>query len=138
MIKYPKTVCDYKTKYKLTGENLDDLLIELFDHSLIYKWPAKTYDTKEKHLKRLYSEIFIQLNEWLLAFNLPKQNTITKAKKILEKEVFASIVDVKEEIYYNLGSKAQLRKYIRDHHDKRVSIKLATDEGYRVFLEHIF
>ena len=102
MINNPKTVTDYKIKYNLTGDNLDDLLIELFTHSILHKWPTETYDKKEKHLQRLYSEIFIQLNEWLVSFNLPKQNTINKCKKILENEVFASIIDVKEETYYNL------------------------------------
>ena len=138
MIKNPKTVTDYKTKYKLTGDNLDDLLIELFTHSICHKWPTETYDKKEKHLQGLYSESFIQLNKWLVSFNLPKQNTINKCKKILEKEVFASIIDVKEETYYNLGSKRQLQKYIRNNPEKRVSKKLAKDEGYRVFLENIY
>jgi len=138
MINNPKTVTDYKIKYNLTGDNLDDLLIELFTHSILHKWPTETYDKKEKHLQRLYSEIFIQLNEWLVSFNLPKQNTINKCKKILENEVFASIIDVKEETYYNLRSKGKLQKYIRNNPEKRVSKKLAKDEGYRVFLENIF
>ena len=138
MIKKPRTVDDYKEKYKLTGDYLDDLLIELFDHSLIHKWPIETYERKKNHFKKLYSDIFIRLNEWLLSFNLPKQNTITKCKKLLGKKVFASIVDVKENNYYNLRSKGELQKYIRKNPDKRVGLKLAKDEGYRVFLENIF
>ena len=93
---------------------------------------------KRKTSAGLYSEIFIQLNEWLVSFNLPKQNTINKCKKILENEVFASIIDVKEKTYYNLGSKGKLQKYIRNNPEKRVSKKIAKDEGYRVFLENIF
>jgi len=138
MIKKPRTVDDYKEKYKLTGDQLDDLLIELFDHSLIHKWSKETYERKKNHLKKLYSDIFIQLNEWLVTFNLPKQNTITKCKKLLGKEVFASIVDIKEKYYYNLESKKELQKYIRKNPTKRVTLKLAKDEGYRVFLENIF
>ena len=78
---------------------------------------------KRKTSAGLYSEIFIQLNEWLVSFNLPKQNTINKCKKILENEVFASIIDVKEKTYYNLGSKGKLQKYIRNNPEKRVSKK---------------
>ena len=53
---------------------------------------------KSEDLKEPHSKLFIQLNEWLIYFNLPIQNTITKAKKLLEKEVFASVIDVKEKI----------------------------------------
>jgi len=47
MIKNPTTIGEYKTKYKLTSDNLDDLLIELFTHALVHKWPIETYDKKK-------------------------------------------------------------------------------------------
>ena len=137
-IKNPKTISDYRIKYQLTSETLDDLLIELYDHSQKNNWSDKTYKKKEEHFKRLYSSLFIRLNEWLVGFNLPKQNTITKAKKLLETNVFASVIDVKEKNYYNCNSKNNLRKYIKKYPHKKVNKTLAKDEGYRIFLEHLF
>jgi len=101
-MKKPQTIEEFKNKYKLTSENLDDLIIELYDHSNKNNWIDKTFTTKSEDLKRLYSSLFILLNEWLISFNLPIQDTITKAKRLLKKKVFASVVDVKQKNYKNL------------------------------------
>jgi len=135
MIRNPKTVEEYRQKYRLKGESLDDILIELYDHSVIYGWSDKTYEKHGGKFKRLYGGIFIQLNEWLVGFGLPRQNTINKAKKTLKKKVFASIVDVKENNYINLGSNKSLRKYINMDPSKKIGKGMAKDEGYRIFLE---
>lgn len=111
-IKRPTTIEELKIKYQLTSDQLDDLIIELHDHSQKNNWSDKTFSKKSEDLKRFHSKLFIQLNEWLIYFNLPIQNTITKAKKLLEKEVFASVIDIKEKNYYNCKSKKDLIKYL--------------------------
>lgn len=136
-IKRPVTIGEFKTKYRLTSDQLDDLIIELYDHSQKNNWSEKTFLKKSEDLKRFYSELFIQLNKWLICFDLPIQNTIIKAKKLLEKEVFASVIDVKEENYYNCKSKKDLIKYLKKNPQKRINKSLAKDEGYRIFLEHL-
>jgi len=134
----PQTIEEFKNKYKLTSENLDDLIIELYDHSNKNNWEDTTFTTKSEDLKRLYSSLFIRLNEWLINFNLPIQNTITKAKNLLNKKVFASVVDVKQKNYKNLYSRSNLIKYLRENPEKMINKELAKDEGYRFFLEHLF
>lgn len=134
-IKRPNTIGEFKNKYRLTSDQLDDLIIELYDHSQKHNWSDETFTKKSGDLKRLYSGLFIQLNTWLIKFNLPIQNTIKKAKKLLEKEVFASVIDVKENNYYNCKTKTALVKYLNKNPHKRVKRKYAKDEGYRVFLE---
>lgn len=136
-IKRPTNIEEFKIKYQLTSDQLDDLIIELYDHSQKNNWSDKTFTKRSEDLKRLYSGLFIQLNEWLIYFNLPIQNTITKAKKLLEKEVFASVIDVKEKNYYNCKSKKNLIKYLNKNPEKKINKSLAKDEGYRIFLEHL-
>ena len=136
-IKRPTTIEEFKIKYQLTSDQLDDLIIELHDHSQKNNWSDKTFSKKSGDLKRFHSELFIQLNEWLIYFDLPIQHTITKAKKLLEKEVFASVIDVKEKNYYNCKSKKDLIKYLNKNPEKKINKSLAKDEGYRIFLEHL-
>ena len=136
-IKRPTTIEEFKTKYRLISDQLDDLIIELHDHSQKNNWSDKTFSKKSGDLKRFHSELFIQLNEWLIYFNLPIQDTITKAKKLLEKEVFASVIDVKEKNYYNCKSRKGLIKYLNKNSEKKINKSLAKDEGYRIFLEHL-
>ena len=136
-VKRPNTIGEFKTKYRLISDQLDDLIIELYDHSQKNNWSDKTFSKKSGDLKRLYSELFIQLNEWLIYFNLPIQDTITKATKLLEKEVFASVIDVKEKNYYNCKSRKDLIKYLNKNPEKKINKSLAKDEGYRIFLEHL-
>jgi len=134
----PQTIEEFKTKYKLTSENLDDLIIELYYHSNKNNWSDKTFTTKSGDLKRLYSSLFIILNEWLISFDLPIQDTITKAKYLLNKKVFASVVDVKGQNYKNLHSRSNLIIYLRENPGKMINKELAKEEGYRFFLEHLF
>lgn len=136
-IKRPNTIGEFKIKYQLTSDQLDDLIIELYDHSQKNNWSDETFTKKSGDLKRLYSGLFIQLNTWLIKFNLPIQNTIKKAKKLLEKEVFASVIDVKENNYHNCKSKKNLIKYLNKNSQKKINKNLAKDEGYRIFLEHL-
>lgn len=136
-IKRPTTIEEFKIKYQLTSDQLDDLIIELHDHSQKNNWSDKTFSKKSEDLKRFHSKLFIQLNEWLIYFNLPIQNTITKAKKLLEKEVFASVIDIKEKNYYNCKSKKDLIKYLNKNPEKKINKSLAKDEGYKIFLEHL-
>jgi len=135
--KRPNTIEEFKTKYRLKSDKLDDLILELYDHSQKHKWSKETFSKKSEDLKRFHSELFVQLNEWLIYFDLPIQHTITKAKKLLEKEVFASVIDVKENNYYNCKSKKDLIKYLNKNPHKKINKSLAKDEGYRIFLEHL-
>uniref|UniRef100_A0A6C0BSP2 Uncharacterized protein n=1 Tax=viral metagenome TaxID=1070528 RepID=A0A6C0BSP2_9ZZZZ len=136
-IKKPNTIEEFKIKYRLKSDRLDDLILELYDHSQKNNWSDKTFSKKSEDLKRFHSELFIQLNTWLIKFNLPIQHTITKAKKLLEKEVFASVIDVKENNYYNCKSKKDLIKYLNKNTHKKINKSLAKDEGYKIFLEHL-
>tara|TARA_B100000287_G_C20264139_1_gene635235 strand:- start:97 stop:510 length:414 start_codon:yes stop_codon:yes gene_type:complete len=130
-----KTIDDFKNKYSLKNVDLDDLVLELHEYSQKNNWSEDTFKHRLRLLQKLHRPLFIQLNKWLISFGLPTEHTITKAKKSLEKNVFASIIDVKENNYYNYKTKESLVKYLDKNPHKRVNRKYAKDEGYRVFLE---
>lgn len=136
MIKRPTTIEEFKKKYQLTSDRLDDLILELYDHSQKNNWSDKTFSNKSEDLKRFHSKLFIQLNEWLIYFNLPIQIRLQR-QKLLEKEVFASVIDVKEKNYYNCKSRKDLIKYLNKNPEKKINKSLAKDEGYKIFLEHL-
>ena len=134
-MKKPQTLDEFKTKYSLKSVDLDDLVIELHGYSQKNNWSEETFTNRLKLLQKLHRPLFIRLNKWLIAFGLPTEHTITRAKKSLEKNVFASVIDVKENKYYNCKTKTALVKYLNKNPHKRVKRQYAKDEGYRIFLE---
>lgn len=134
-MKKPQTLDEFKNKYSLKSVDLDDLVLELQEYSQKNNWREDTFNNRLKLLQKLHRPLFIKLNKWLIAFGLPTEHTITRAKKSLEKNVFASVIDVKENNYYNCKTKIALVKYLNQNPHKRVNRKYAKDEGYRVFLE---
>ena len=134
-MKKPQTLDEFKNKYSLKSVDLDDLVLELQEYSQKNNWREDTFNNRLKLLQKLHRPLFIRLNEWLIAFGLPTEQNITRAKKSLEKNVFASVIDVKENNYYNCKTKTALVKYLNKNPHKRVNRKYAKDEGYRVFLE---
>ncbi len=134
-MKKPQTLNEFKTKYSLKSVDLDDLVLELQEYSQKNNWVEGTFNNRLKLLQKLHRPLFIRLNKWLIAFGLSTENNITRAKKSLEKNVFASVIDVKENNYYNCKTKTALVKYLNKNPHKRVKRQYAKDEGYRVFLE---
>lgn len=134
-MKKPQTLDEFKNKYSLKSVDLDDLVLELQEYSQKNNWREDTFNNRLKLLQKLHRPLFIRLNKWLIAFGLPTEQNITRAKKSLEKNVFASVIDVKENNYYNCKTKIALVKYLNKNPHKRVNRKYAKDEGYRVFLE---
>ena len=134
-MKNPQTLDEFKNKYSLKSVDLDDLVLELKEYSQKNNWREDTFINRLKLLQKLHRPLFIRLNKWLIAFGLPTEHTITRAKKSLEKNVFASVIDVKENNYYNCKTKNALVKYLNENPHKCVKRQYAKDEGYRVFLE---
>ncbi len=134
-MKKPQTLDEFKTKYSLKSVDLDDLVLGLQEYSQKNNWSEDTFNNRLKLLQKLHRPLFIRLNNWLISFGLPTETNITRAKKSLEKNVFASVIDVKENNYYNCKTKNALVKYLNKNPHKRVKRKYAKDEGYRVFLE---
>lgn len=134
-MKKPQTLDEFKTKYSLKSIDLDDLVLGLQEYSQKNNWSEDTFNNRLKLLQKLHRPLFIRLNKWLISFGLPTETSITRAKKSLEKNVFASVIDVKENNYYNCKTKTALVKYLKENPHKRVKRKYAKDEGYRVFLE---
>mgnify|MGYP001235692017 FL=1 len=134
-MKKPQTLDEFKNKYSLKSVDLDDLVLELQEYSQKNNWTEDTFNNRLKLLQKLHRPLFIKLNKWLIAFGLPTEHTITRAKKSLEKNVFASVIDVKENNYYNCKTKNALVKYLNENPHKCVKRQYAKDEGYRVFLE---
>ena len=134
-MKKPQTLDEFKTKYSLKSIDLDDLVLGLQEYSQKNNWSEDTFNNRLKLLQKLHRPLFIRLNKWLISFGLPTETNITMAKKSLEKNVFASVIDVKENNYYNCKTKTELVKYLNKNPHKRVKRKYAKDEGYRVFLE---
>lgn len=134
-MKKPQTLDEFKTKYSLKSIDLDDLVLGLQEYSQKNNWSEDTFNNRLKLLQKLHRPLFIRLNKWLISFDLPTETNITRAKKSLEKNVFASVIDVKENNYYNCKTKTELVKYLNKNPHKRVKRKYAKDEGYRVFLE---
>ena len=134
-MKKPQTLDEFKTKYSLKSIDLDDLVLGLQEYSQKNNWSEDTFNNRLKLLQKLHRPLFIRLNKWLISFGLPTETNITMAKKSLEKNVFASVIDVKENNYYNCKTKTALVKYLNKNPHKRVKRKYAKDEGYRVFLE---
>jgi len=134
-MKKPQTLDEFKNKYSLKGVDLDDLVLELYEYSQKNNWLEDTFKNRLKLLQKLHHPLFIRLNKWLIEFDLPTEHTITRAKKSLETNVFASVIDVKENNYYNCKTKSELIKYLTKNPHKLVNRKYAKDEGYRVFLE---
>ena len=133
-MKKPQTLDEFKNKYSLKSVDLDDLVpsYKIFTKN---NWSEVTFNNRLKLLQKLHRPLFIRLNKWLIAFGLPTEQNITRAKKSLEKNVFASVIDVKENNYYNCKTKTALVKYLNKNPHKRVKRQYAKDEGYRVFLE---
>jgi len=119
-MKKPQTLDEFKNKYSLKCVDLDDLVIELHGYSQKNNWSEETFTNRLKLLQKLHRPLFIRLNKWLIAFGLPTEHTITRAKKSLEKNVFASVIDVKENNYYNCKTKTALVKYLNKNPHKRV------------------
>ena len=134
-MKKPQTLDEFKNKYSLKSVDLDDLVLELQEYSQKNNWLEDTFKNRLKLLEKLHHPLFIRLNKWLIEFDLPTEHTITRAKKSLETNVFASVIDVKENNYYNCKTKSELIKYLTKNPHKRVKRQYAKDEGYRVFLE---
>ena len=134
-MKKPQTLDEFKNKYSLKSVDLDDLVLELQEYSQKNNWIEDTFNNRLKLLQKLHRPLFIRLNKWLISFGLPTEQNITRAKKSLEKNVFASVIDVKENNYYNYKTKESLVKYLDKNPHKQVNRKYAKDEGYRVFLE---
>lgn len=134
-MKKPQTLDEFKSKYSLKSVDLDDLVLELQEYSQKNNWKEETFTNRLKLLQKLHRPLFIRLNKWLIAFGLPTEHTITRARKSLEKNVYASVIDVKENNYYNCKTKPALVKYLNKNPHKCVKRQYAKDEGYRVFLE---
>ena len=135
MVMKAKTIDDFKDKYEINGDDLDVQIQELREYSQKHNWSEQTLLKRENLLQKLHSPLFIKLNNWLISFGLPTETNITKAKKSLDRFVFASVIDVKEKNYHNCKTKSGLIKYLNDFPEKRVNRELAKDEGYKVFLE---
>lgn len=134
MIKNPKTINDFIMKYDLKSDNLHNMLIELEEYSQKNNWQTNTFNKRKKKLEGLFDEYLIQLNNWLQAFGFEEQSSIGKAKKIFEKEIFASIQDIIDKTYINKKTKGSLRKYLRNS-NKLVNRGFAKEFGYKVFLK---
>ncbi len=132
-----KTIDDFKIKYSLKNVDLDDLVLELQEYSQKNNWSEDTFKNRLKLLQKLHRPLFIRLNKWLISFGLPTEHTISRAKNSLKNNVFASVIDVKENNYYNCKTKTVLVKYLQENPHKRVKRQYAKDEGYRVFLENL-
>ena len=48
MIKRPTTIEEFKKKYRLKSDRLDDLILELYDHSQKHKWSKETFSKNQK------------------------------------------------------------------------------------------
>ena len=100
-------------------------------------WSEVTFNNRLKLLQKLHRPLFIRLNKWLIAFGLPTEQNITRAKKSLEKNVFASVIDVKENNYYNCKTKTALVKYLNKNPHKRVKRQYAKDEKVQSIFRNI-
>ena len=134
-MKKPNTIYQFKTKYLLKSLDLEDLVLEIYEYSIKNNWSEQTLKNRLNLLQKLHRPYFIRLNKWLISFNLPTETTITKAKKSLENNVFTSVIDVKENKFYNHKTKSGLIEYLKKNPDKLVDRNDAKYEGYRVFLE---
>ena len=132
----PRTINDFIMKYDFKSDNLHDMLTELEEYSLKNNWSSKTFKKRKTTLEKLFDEYLVQLNNWLKGFGYEERSSITKAKKVFEKEMFASIQDIIDGEYINKKTMKSLRKYLGTP-TKLVHREYAKEFGYKVFLKKL-
>jgi len=135
MIKNPKTINDFILKYDFKSDNLQDMLVELEEYSDKNNWSSKTFEKRRNKLEKLFDEYLLQLNTWLNEFGHKERSSITEARKIFKKKIFASIRDIIDKKYINKNDIKSLRKYLGKP-GKLVHRGYAKEFGYKVFLKN--
>ena len=135
MIKNPKTINDFIVKYDFKSDNLQDMLVELEEYSDKNNWSSKTFEKRKNKLERLFDEYLLQLNTWLNEFGFKERSSITEARKVFKKKIFASIGDIIDKKFINKKDLKSLRKDIGKP-GKLVHREYAKEFGYKVFLKN--
>jgi hypothetical protein len=135
MIKNPKTINDFIVKYDFKSDNLQDMLVELEEYSDKNNWSSKTFEKRRNKLEKLFDEYLLQLNTWLNEFGHKEISSITEARKVFKKKIFASIGDIIDKKYINKKDLKSLRKYLKKP-GKLVHREYAKEFGYKVFLKN--
>ena len=130
----PKTINDFILKYDFKSDNLQDMLVELEEYSDKNNWSSKTFEKRRNKLEKLFDEYLLQLNTWLNEFGHKERSSITEARKIFKKKIFASIRDIIDKKYINKNDIKSLRKYLGKP-GKLVHREYAKEFGYKVFLK---
>ena len=130
----PKTINDFILKYDFKSDNLQDMLVELEEYSDKNNWSSKTFQKRRNKLEKLFDEYLLQLNTWLNEFGHKERSSITEARKIFKKKIFASIRDIIDKKYINKNDIKSLRKYLGKP-GKLVHREYAKEFGYKVFLK---
>lgn len=136
MIKNPKTINDFIIKYDFESDNLQDMLVELEEYSDKNNWYSKTFEKRRNKLEKLFDEYLLQLNTWLNEFGYKERSSITEARKVFKKKIFASIRDIIDKKYINKKDLKSLRKYLIKP-GKLVHRGYAKEFGYKVFLKNL-
>jgi hypothetical protein len=136
MIKNPKTINDFIVKYDFKSDNLQDMLLELEEYSDKNNWSSKTFEKRKNKLERLFDEYLLQLNTWLNEFGYKERSSITEARKVFKKKIFASIGDIIDKKFINKKDSKSLRKYLKQP-GKLVHREYAKEFGYKVFLKNL-
>lgn len=132
----PKTINDFIVKYDFKSDNLQDMLVELEEYSDKNNWSSKTFEKRRNKLEKLFDEYLLQLNTWLNEFGYKERSSITAARKVFKKKIFASIRDIIDKKYINKNDIKSLRKYLGKP-GKLVHREYAKEFGYKVFLKNL-
>jgi len=81
----------------------------------------------------IYNKLTL-LNELLEIFGEEPQPSLTKARKLFKTKIFINIYDLCYGIYNKRTTKELLRKDLRKNPERRFSLKLAKERGFKCFL----
>jgi hypothetical protein len=81
----------------------------------------------------IYNKLTL-LNELLEIFGEEPQPSLTKARKLFKTKIFINIYDLCYGMYNKRTTKELLRKDLRKNPERRFSLKLAKERGFKCFL----